>query len=121
MLLLLGRTSGEVFVVDVLDFIFISFLIFILLSFVDVLHFLSSFVDVLHSYFCFFNVMPRPSVDYHRVFTPILYFQSSPSQSDSQHFHFQPFRYLLTTSATILSVRFLPTGVFYLMLLHRHF
>ena len=43
---------------------------------------------------------------------PILYFQPNPSQSDSRHFHFQPFRYLLTASATVLSGHFLPTGIF---------
>ena len=64
-----------------------------------------------------FDIIPHPSVDYRRVFTPILYFQPSPSQSDSRHFHFQPFRYLLTASATVLSGHFLPTGVFYLTLL----
>ena len=35
-----------------------------------------------------FDIIPHPSVDYRRVFTPILYFQSSPSQGDSRHFHF---------------------------------
>ena len=35
-----------------------------------------------------FDIIPHPSVDYRRVFTPILYFQPSPSQSDSRHFHF---------------------------------
>ena len=65
-----------------------------------------------------FRHHPSPfSVDYRRVFTPILYFQLSPSQSDLRHFHFQPFRYLLTASATVLSGHFLPTGVFYLTLL----
>ena len=68
-----------------------------------------------------FDIIPHPSVDYHRVFTPILYFQPSPSQNDSRYFHFQPFRYLLTASATVLSRCFLPTGVFYPTLLHRHF
>ena len=76
----------------------------------------SSFVDVLHSHFLF-NIIPHPSVDYRQVFRPILYFQPSPSQSDSRHFHFQPFRYLLTASATVLSGHFLPTSVFYLTLL----
>ena len=76
----------------------------------------SSFVDVLHSHFLF-DIIPHPSVDYRQVFRPILYFQPSPLQSDSWHFHFQPFRYLLTASATVLSEHFLPTGVFYLMLL----
>ena len=92
---------------------FISFLIFILLLY---LH-LSIFV--IHIYF--FDIIPHPSVDYCRVFTPILYFQSSPSQSDSRYFHFQLFCYLLAASATVLSGRFLPTGDFYLMLLHQHF
>ena len=89
---------------------FISFLI--LISFCCY----SSFVDVLHSHLLF-DIIPHPSVDYRRVFTPISYFQPSPSQSDLRHFHFQPFRYLLTASATVLSGHFLPTGVFYLMLL----
>ena len=76
----------------------------------------SSFVDVLHSHFLF-DIIPHPSVDYHQVFTPILYFWPSLSQSDLWYFHFQPFRYLLTASATVLSGHFLLTGVFYLMLL----
>ena len=76
----------------------------------------SSFVIFSHSHFLF-DIIPHPSVDSRQVFTPILYFQPSPSQSDSRHFHFQPFRYLLTASATVLSGHFLPTGVFYLMLL----
>ena len=80
----------------------------------------SSFVDVLHSHFLF-NIIPHPSVDYRQVFRPILYFQPSPSQSDLRHFHFQPFCYLLTASATVLSGYFLATGTFYLTLLHRHF
>ena len=76
----------------------------------------SSFADVLHSHLLF-DITPHPSVDYRRVFTPILYFQPSPSQSDLRHFHFQPFRYLSTANATVLSGHFLPTGVFYLTLL----
>ena len=47
----------------------------------------SSFVDVLHSHFLF-DIIPHPSVDYRQVFRPILYFQPSPSQSDSRHLHF---------------------------------
>ena len=47
----------------------------------------SSFVDVFHSHFLF-DIIPHPSVDYRQVFRPILYFQLSPSQSDSRHFHF---------------------------------
>ena len=47
----------------------------------------SSFADVLHSHFLF-KIIPPPSVDYCQVFRPILYFQTSPSQSDSRHFYF---------------------------------
>ena len=47
----------------------------------------SLFVNVFHSHFLF-DIMPHPSVDYRQVFRPILYFQPSPSQSDSRHFHF---------------------------------
>ena len=47
----------------------------------------SSFVVFLHSHFLF-HIIPHPSVDYHQVFRPILYFQPSPSQSDSRHFYF---------------------------------
>ena len=75
-----------------------------------------SFVVFLHSHFLF-DIIPHPSMDYRQDFRPILYFQPSPSQSDLRHFHSQPFRYFLTTSATVLSGRFLPTGVFYLTLL----
>ena len=68
----------------------------------------SSFVNVFHLHFLF-DIIPHPSVDYHQVFRPILYFQLSPSQSDLQHFHFQPFHYLLTASATVLSGHFFLT------------
>ena len=100
----------------------------LLLIFIFDLHFIfvssfcccSLFVNILHSHLLF-DIIPHPSVDYRRFFTPILYFQPSSLQRDSPYFHFQPFRYLLTASATVLSGRFLPTGVLYLMLLHRHF
>ena len=74
------------------------------------------FVVFLHSHFLL-DIIPHPSVDYYQDFRPILYFQPSPSQSDSPHFHFQPFLYLLTARATVLSKHFLPTGVFYFTLL----
>ena len=35
-----------------------------------------------------FDVIPHLFVSYHRVFTPILYFQPRSSQSDLWHFHF---------------------------------
>ena len=76
----------------------------------------SLFVVFLYSHFLF-DIISHSSMDYHQVFRPILYFHPSSLQSDSQHFHFQPFRYLLTASATVLSGHFLPTGVFYLTLL----
>ena len=51
---------------------------------------------------------------------PILYFQSSPSQSDSRHFHL--FNHsVLAAGTTALSGHFLPTGVFYLTLLPKIF
>ena len=99
-----------------LHFIFVSsfqFLIFILL--------LLFFISQCTSFHLLFDIIPHFSVDYRRVFTPILYFQLSPSQNDSRHFHFQPFRDLLTVSPMVLSERFLPTGAFYLTLLHWHF
>ena len=57
--------------------IFISFLIFILLSF---------FICRFSSFTFLFNIITHLSVDYRRVFTLILYFQPSPSQSDSCSF-----------------------------------
>ena len=83
------------------------------LHFVVVLHLSLFFIHI-----CFSNIIPHPSVGYRRVFAPILYFQPSPLQGDSRHFHFQSFRYLLTAGATVFSGHFLPTGVFYLTLLH---
>ena len=47
----------------------------------------SSLVVFLHSHFLF-HIIPHLSVDYRHVFRPILYFQPSPLQSDSRHFHF---------------------------------
>ena len=87
------------------------------LHFVVILHFLLLlffiFVVVHHS--LLFNVIPRPSMDYRWVFTPILYFQPSPSQSDSRHFHFNLFEiffHSFTGSATVLNGHFLSTGAF---------
>ena len=50
---------------------------------------LSLFFILLSLFFFSFllNIIPHPSVDYHRVFKPILYFQPSPWQGDSRHFH----------------------------------
>ena len=117
MVLLLGRTSEEVFMmlVVVLHFIFVSSLL-IFISFLIFICRCSSF-----TFHLLFDIIPHPSLDYRRVFTPILHFQPSPSESDSRYFHFQLFRYLLTARATVLSGHFLPTGFFYLTFLHRHF
>ena len=115
MLFCLGRTFEEVFVMFVVFCCCSSFC-----CCCSSLCCCSSFVDVLHSHLLY-DIIPHPSVDYRWVFTPILQFQPSPSQSDSRHFNFQSFRYLLTASATVLSGHFLATGAFYLMLIHRHF
>ena len=110
---LLGRTSEEAFVVVDLPFIFGFHFIF-----VSSFHFWSSFcccslfADVLHSHLLF-DIIPHPAVDYRQIFTPILYFQPSPSQSDSRHFHFQPFRYLHAASATALSEHFFYPQAFF--------
>ena len=62
--------------------------------------------------------IPSPFRELLPVFTPILYFEPNPSQSDSRHFHFIFSRILIfTASATALRGRFLPTGVFYPTLL----
>ena len=56
--------------------------------------FVSSFCCHLSTFFhshLLFNIIPHPSVDYRRVFTPGLYFQPSPVQSDSRYFHFSTF------------------------------
>ena len=96
MLLCLGEPPVR-FLLLLLLFISFLHLVFILLF---------SFIHLL------FGIISHPSVDYRRVFAPILYFQPSPSQSDLRYFHFQPFRYLLTASAAVLGGHFLPTGVF---------
>ena len=65
-----------------------------------------------------FNVIPHPSVSYRHIFTPILYFQPSSSQSDLWHFHFNFSRlFIFTTSAMVLSDCFIPMGIFYPTLL----
>ena len=70
--------------------IFISFSIFILIFFIC----RCSLFNI-----CFSASSLHPSVDYRRVFIPILYFQPSSSQGDSRHFHFQLSRYLLAARA----------------------
>ena len=66
--------------------------------------------EVFHS--LLFDVMPHPSVSYRQVFTPILYFQPSSSQSDSRHFYFN------LSGLFPQSGHFLPMGVFYPALLY---
>ena len=106
MVLCLGEPPRR-FLLFFISFLYLHFIFDLHFIFVYSFSWCSSFVVVLHS-LCFSYIIPHPSVDYRRVFTPILYFQPSPSQSDLRHFHFQPFRYLLTTTATVLSERFLP-------------
>ena len=88
-----------------------GFCVVVIFSFVDVLHFIVVLLIAFRHHSSSFRGLSPGFLH------PILYFQPSPSQSDSRHFHFQPFRYLLTASATVLSGHFLPTGVFYLTLL----
>ena len=76
------------------------------LHFAVVLHsFFSSFVVVVVLHSLLSNIIPHPSMGYRQVFTPILYFQLSPLQSDLQHFHFnlsKIFFHSFTASATVL-------------------
>ena len=52
-----------------------------------------------------------------RFLDPFCTFSPAHRRVIRDTFIFQPFRYLLTASATVLSGHFLPTGVFYLTLL----
>ena len=52
-----------------------------------------------------------------RFLDPFCTFSPAHCRVICDTFSFQPFRYLLTSSAFVLSGHFLPTGVFYLMLL----
>ena len=128
---LLGRTSSEVFVMLVVvvhSFLFFILLLLFFIHFVlhfavAVLHFITSYLMVYFS--LLFNLIPHPFVDYCGVFTPILYFQPSPLQSDLRTFHFQPFRDLLFTflprALRFCVGIFYPQTFFYLTLLYRHF
>ena len=100
-------------------FLLLLLLLLLSIQFCSSFHFWSSFCCC--SSFIAFQHHPSPIRGLSPGFTPILYFQPSTSQSDSQYFHFQPFRDLLSANATVLSRRFLTTGVFYLILLHQHF
>ena len=86
---LLGRTSGGFCEVDIhLSFFFIH------------IFFLTSFLT-----------LPWTIV---RILDPFCTFSPAHCRVIRDTFIFQPFRYLLTASVTVLSGHFLPTGVFYL-------
>ena len=57
-----------------------------------------------------FNVIPHSSKSRCQVFTPILYFQFSSSQSDSQHFHLTYLGFSVTALPRVLRVW---AGTFY--------
>ena len=96
---LLGRTSGG-----------FAMLIFILLL---LLFFICRFSSLV-----FFSTssltLPRTIA---RFLDPFCIFSPAHRRVICDTFIFQPFHYLLTASATVLSGHFLPTGVFYLTLL----
>ena len=90
---MLGRTSGGFCDVD--------------------LHFIVVVVLLLHLLFFFIRIFFSTSsltlsVDYRQVFRTILYFQPSPSQSDSRHFHF--FNYSIIFLLRVLGFW---VGIFY--------
>ena len=90
-------------------------------SFCDVdLHFVV--VAVLHLSFFFIHIFFLTSSltlpwTIARFLDPFCTFSSAHRRVIRDTFIFQPFRYLLTASATVLSGHFLPTGDFYLTLI----
>ena len=78
-------------------------------------HFCSSFVVVLH-------FIPR--LVCHVTGTPpwlLRFLKASTNCEIYPDYFWLPFAFVSTASATVFNGRFLPTGAFYLMLLHRHF
>ena len=113
MVLCLGEPPRSFWDVSCCSFhfcIFISFLIFILLLF---------FICRCSSFTFAFRHHPSPF----RGLSPGFYthYILSVQPIAEWYSHFQPFRYLLTASATDLCGHFLLTDIFYLTLLHRHF
>ena len=96
-----------------------SFLIFILLLYLHLSMFFILLLFFIHIFF------PTSSLTLPWTIAGFLhpFYTFSPAHRRviRDTFIFQPFRYLLAASATTLSGHFLPTGVFYLTLLHRHF
>ena len=102
---MLGRTSSEVFC-DV-----------VVLHFNVALHLSMFFIHIF-----LFDVIPHPSRELSPGFYTDLILSAQPIAEWFTALSFvQPFRYLLAASATALSGPFLPTGIFYLTLLHWHF
>ena len=85
---------------------FLWFCLLLFLTSLEVFHFMA------------FQRHPSPFRELLPIFTPVLYFQPSSSQSDSWHFHFNFSRlFIFTMSAMVLSESFLPMDVFYPILL----
>ena len=97
---LLGRTSGGFCDVD-LHFVVVV-----------ILHLLMFFI---HIFFSTSSLTLPWTIA--RFLDPFCTFSPAHCRVIRDTFIFQPFRYLLTASATVLSGHFLPTGVFYLTLL----
>ena len=116
MLLCFGRNSKEVFVMLLF---FISFLMFIL----QLIFFLSMFFILLlffiHIFFWTSSLtLPWTIAGFlHTFYT----FGPAHRRVNRDTSIFDHFINLLAASATVLSGHFLPTGVFYLKLVHRHF
>ena len=69
-------------------------------------------------YSLLFDVIHHPSVNYHQVFTPILYFQPRSSQSGPRHFHFNlfgPFSVTVLLQALQFWVSFFYPQVFFIL------
>ena len=97
---MLGRTSGGFCVVD-LQFVVVV-----------VVHLSFSFICIFFLTSCL--TLPWTSA---RFLDPFFTFSPAHRKFIRDTFIFQPFRYLITASATVLSGYFLPIGVFYFTLL----
>ena len=95
--------------------LFISFLICILLLYLHLSMFFILLLFFIHIFFPTSSLtLPWTIAGFSH---PFYTFSPAHRRVIRDTFIFQPFRYLLTASATVLSEHFLPTGVFYLTLL----
>ena len=99
-----------------LHFIFVSSFHFCIFIFVVALHLSLFFIHLL------FDIIPHPSMEYITGFLhPFYTFSPARRRVIRNTFVFNYSGIFLPRALRFLSERFLPTGFFYLTLLHRHF